>query len=269
DVNTCLNNRRDSPLFLAVKLSHASIVRTLLLSPGCDLAHQNINYYSPIDLSLVMVYDNQKEPRQSACWNILEMLLEAGAEPACPDAMLYVIRTALKLNDDQFILRLICTLIDYSRSIELHSLLLCKLHRNQPLYSGEFFDEFLERGSDYTVKLIKFCSSKENLQHIVACFPFYLDSHWDSRHRRDSLFIKLVVYLSVVGWKWTDQADIDCMAKISPGLAQWCHRATRTPISLTHACRVSLTSSSYARQFILPSKIPSMLLSYLNYTDVD
>ncbi|XP_005100749.1 uncharacterized protein LOC101848978 [Aplysia californica] len=268
DVNMCLNNRRDSPLFLAVKLSRRAVVRTLLSSPGCDLGHQNINYYSPLDLALVMVYDNQKEPRQSACWDILELLLEAGAEPACPDAMLYVVRTALKLNDDQFILRLICTLIDCSTSLDMHTLLLVKLHRNQPLYSGSNSDEFLLRASDFTMKLIK-AHHKDALSRIISCFPYYFDSHWESREGKESLFIKLVVYVTIFGWKWKDQADLSYMARVSPDLAQWCYQLPRAVPSLTHACRLALSSSPYSRQFIIPSRIPHILLNYLNFSDID
>lgn len=217
----------------------------------------------------VMVFDNQKEPRQSACWDILQLLLEAGAEPSCPDAMLYVIRTALKLNDDQFIFRLIRTLTDCSKSLDLHTLLLCKLHRNQPMYSGLSSDTFFERASDFSVKLIKLHNSKEGLQQIVACFPYYADSRWDVRDRKSCLFIKLIIYLSVAGWKWTDQADLHCIARISSALAQWCYQQLRTVPSLTHACRIALTSSPLARQFIIPSDVPQILLNYLNFADID
>ncbi|KAH9503200.1 hypothetical protein Btru_068463 [Bulinus truncatus] len=269
DINACLNNRRDSPLFLAVKLSHGTIVRTLLASPGCDLDHQNINGYSPLDLSLVMVYDNQDEKRQNEYWSILEMLLEAGAEPACQGAMLYVIRTALKLKDDEFILRLIKTVNSCSNSIKLHSLLIPKLHRNQPLYEGQLFNDFLEQASSFTIKLIKAHGSTESLKQIFECFTFYVDSHWYSRQRRDSLYTKLVVYLTAAGWKWSDHGYLDQMARISPGLSQWCETIVKKPLLLTRACRITLNSCAYGRQICKSSKIPTVIISFLNYSDID
>ncbi|CAG5128366.1 unnamed protein product [Candidula unifasciata] len=269
DINICLNNQRDSPLFLAVKLSHRDIVKILLSSPGCNLAHQNINQYSPLDLALVMVFNNQKEPRQSACWDILELLLEAGAESSCPDAMLYVVRTALKLNDDQFLFHLIHTLTACCTSLNMHALLLRKLHRHQPMYTGVNNDLFFEQASDLSVKLIKLYTNKDSLQQIVECFPYYADSHWDVREARNRLFIKLIIYLTVAGWQWTNQADLQYMRLICTNLSQWCYQMLRTVPSLTHLCRLSLTSSPSARQSIIPLRVPNILLSYLDYKDID
>lgn len=216
-----------------------------------------------------MVFNNQKEPRQSACWDILELLLEAGAESACPDAMLYVIRTALKLNDDQFIFHLIHTLTVCSRSLDTHALLLRKLHRHQPMYTGVNSDLFFEQASDFSVKLIKLYTNKESLQKIVECFPYYADSHWDVRERRNSLFVRLIIYLTVAGWQWTNQADLQYMTLICTNLSKWCYQMLRTVPSLTHLCRVSLTSSPSARQYFSPSRVPTILLSYLDYKDID
>ncbi|KAI8777562.1 hypothetical protein BgiBS90_021765 [Biomphalaria glabrata] len=269
DINVCLNKRRDSPLFLAVKLSHVAIVKALLASPGCDLNHQNINGYSPLDLALVMVYDKQEDMHQSACWNILEMLLEAGAEPASQGAMLYVIRTALKLKDDEFILRLIHMVINHSNSLKLHTLLLLKLHRNQALYDGHLFNEFLELVSVFTIKLIKSHGGRDDLQQIFDCLPLYIDSHWHTRQRRDSLYMKLVVYLSAAGWKWTDLVCLDHMARISPTLSQWCSSSITKPLLLTQACRVTLNSCPYRNQIMKYCKIPSIILNFLNYSDID
>jgi len=267
DVNMCMNSRQDSPMFLAVKLSHRDVVKTLLSSPSCDLNHQNTNLYTPLDLALVMVYDNQKEPRQSACWDILELLLKAGAEPACPDAMLYVIRTALKLNADPFIIRLVCTLSNCSNSVDLHALLLCKLQRNQPMYSGTNSDAFLIHASDFTMKLIEY-HHKDNLSHIVSCFSFYFDAHWDSRKDKESLFIKLIVFVTVMGWRWTDPADLSYIAQVSPSLAQWCQQLPRTMLSLTHSCRVTLSNCAESRKFIVNSETPYLLQQYLKFMDI-
>ena len=136
-----------------------------------------------------MVYDNQKEPRQSVCWEIVELLLNAGAEPSCPDAMLYVVRTALKLNDDIFISRLISTLIKCSTSVELHTLLLCKLHRNQPMYSGNS-DEFFCQASDFTMKNGFFYNFL--LSYFNVCFHFYFFTYQIyCLHAKTGCFLKI------------------------------------------------------------------------------
>ena len=183
-----------------------------------------------------MVYDNQKEPRQSVCWEIVELLLNAGAEPSCPDAMLYVVRTALKLNDDIFISRLISTLIKCSTSVELHTLLLCKLHRNQPMYSGNS-DEFFCQASDFTMKLIKSpLVHKDLFPQIVSSFSYLFDSHWESRETKERLFIKLIVFVTVFGWRWTDPADLAYISQYSRNLAEWCRTLPRKVPSLLHSC---------------------------------
>ncbi|GFO07069.1 hypothetical protein PoB_003357400 [Plakobranchus ocellatus] len=268
DVNMCLNWRHDSPLFLAVKLSREQVVQMLLLSPACDLRHVNANSYSALDLALVIAYDNQREPRQSACWAIVEMLLEAEAEPACPSAMLYVIRSALKLMDEAFLFRLISTLVAHCASVHMHQLLLCKLHRNQPLYSGKHGDELLEQASDFTVKVIKRHSDKPSLARVLACLPYFTDSHWTSRERRRAVILKVAVYLSILGWVW---ADLYGLAQISPTLANWCYRLPRTVPSLNHLCRLALLSGPLGRLYLGSEahKLPKILRSYLNFTEVD
>ncbi|RUS80175.1 hypothetical protein EGW08_012064 [Elysia chlorotica] len=268
DVNMCLNWKRDSPLFLAVKLSHVSVVQMLLVSPGCNLTHLNANSYSALDLALVIAYDNQREPRQSACWAIVEMLLKANAEPSCPSAMLYVIRSALKLMDETFLCRLINTLVTYCVSVHMHQLLLCKLHRNQPLYAGERGDELLEQASDFTVKVIKRHSDKPSLVRIIACLPYFADSHWTSRERRRAVILKIAVYLSILGWVWS---DVYSLAQISPSLARLCYRLPRTVPSLNHLCRLAVLSCPRGRQFLdtTAPKLPKILLNYLNFAEID
>lgn len=270
DINMCMNQRQDSPLLLAVKLSRCAVVEALLASPGCDLAHQNINYYSPLDLALVMAYDNQKEPRQKACWQILEMLLTAGAEPASPDAMLYVIRTAFKVCDDTFILRLVNSLVKYSSSLDIHTLLLIKLHRNQPLYSGDT-DHLFIQAANFTMKLIKLPPSGriKDLPQIVACLPYFFDSYWESKELRENLFIKLIVFLTSVGWKWTNRSDLDYIANVSHCLSQWCRQQCRSVPSLLHICRLTLMQSPTSRKLVNPSKIPVMLFNFLNFQDIE
>lgn len=220
--------------------------------------------------SQVMVYNNQKEPRQSACWDILEMLLEAGAEPACQNAMSYVVRNALKWNDDQFIFRLICTLLGFSISLNLHSMFLCKLHRSQPIYSGLNSDTFFERTSDFSIKLIKLhgtCS----LQPVVECLDYYLNSHWDNRSKKEEIITKLIVFITIFGWKWTSGglSSLYHLYHLCPFLAQWCHQMPCKTHSLTHLCRISLTRSPSLRQKILQGNIPSLLHGYLRFTDID
>ncbi|GFS15484.1 hypothetical protein ElyMa_003188500 [Elysia marginata] len=219
-------------------------------------------------LTQVIAYDNQREPRQTACWAIVELLLKADAEPSCPSAMLYVVRSALKITDEVFLSRLIQTLVMYCTSVHMHQLLLCKLHRNQPLYAGERGDELLEQASDFTVKVIKRHSDKPSLVRVLACLPYFADSHWISRERRRAVILKIAVYLSVLGWVW---ADVFSLAQISPSLARWCYRLPRSVPSLNHLCRLALLSCHRGRQFLdtCAPKLPKILRNYLNFTEID
>ena len=216
----------------------------------------------------MIAYDNQREPRQSACWAIVEMLLKGGAEPACPSAMLYLIRSALKLMDENFLGRLIHTLVMYCTSVHMHQLLLCKLHRNQPLYTGEKGDELLEQASDFTVKVIKRHSDKRSLVRVLACLPYFADSHWTSRERRRSVILKIAVYLSILGWVW---ADVYSLAQISPSLARWCYRLPRSVPSLNHLCRLALLSGPRGRHCLdtASPRLPKIMRNYLNFAEID
>lgn len=97
NINEPLNEKQETLLMVAIKLSCVCVVQ-MLLEEECDLTKQNINNYSPFDIAIITTFDNRQEPRHSICWKIIAMLMRAGAEPACPDAMLYVFRTALKVT---------------------------------------------------------------------------------------------------------------------------------------------------------------------------
>ncbi|XP_059171524.1 uncharacterized protein LOC131952732 [Physella acuta] len=265
DVNISLNVKHDSALILAVRASNESMVKTLLASPGCNLAYQNINLYSPLDIALVLVHHSQCESN----WNILHLLLEAGAEPSCPYAILSVILTALEKDQTEFLVRLIRTFVDFSSSIQLHGVLMAKLQRHQPYYTGNMFDPLLECASDFTIKLIKSKCDNESLKLIVSTLPVYLDFYLVTCQFKRNLLIKFIVYLSVVGWRWTDRFHLNLITNLSSGLAQWCQSLRHTPHSLKHMCRVALLSSPTGRQYMAVSHVPSLICRYLKYADID
>lgn len=212
-----------------------------------------------------MVHHGQCESN----WNILQLLLEAGAEPSCPHAILSVILTTLEKNQTEFILRLIRTFVDFSSSSQLHGLLITRLQRHQPYYTGSMFDQLLESASDFTVKLIKNKCDHESLKLVVSTLPIYLDFYLITIQHKHNLLIKCIVYLSVVGWRWTDQFHLNLMTNLSSSLPLWCQSLRRSPHSLKHMCRVALFSSPIGRQSITYSQVPYLVCRYLKYADID
>lgn len=96
-INVPLNDKQETALMIAIKHSHLHIVQLLMNSSECDLTVQNINNYSPFDIAVITAFDSRQGPSHNLCWEIVYLLMRAGAEPACPEAMLYVFRTALKV----------------------------------------------------------------------------------------------------------------------------------------------------------------------------
>ncbi|KAL4228106.1 hypothetical protein ACF0H5_013541 [Mactra antiquata] len=271
DINLQLNEKGETAVILAVKLSRIDMVKLLLLTPDCDKNSLNINNFSPLDVALVTAFDNRLEPRQSICWQVIECLLQKGAEPNNRDAMMYVIRTALKHCDEQFIYRLILLAKEFSNSTILHELLLQKLHRYQPVYIDSL-DPFFVCVSDFTIKLLKNANAMK-LCEVVNSMIYYLESYWHSREKKILTFQKLILYASAAGWEWTDQQMVYINRVCPYNLGVWCQNQRKYPISLAHLARKTIRKSvhGYVPDCIdqLPDRLPSAIQNYILLKDID
>lgn len=271
NINVHLNEKEETALILAVKLSRLDIVKILLLAPGIDRDCLNICNFSPLDVALVTAFDNRLEPRQTMCWQIIECLLQVGAEPNCKDAMMYVIRTALKYCDEEFIYRLILLAKEASDSTVLHEFMLEKLHRYQPVYI-ESLDPFFVCCTEFTIKLLKNANGTR-LCDIVNSMIYYLDSYWHCAKKKVATFQKLVLYASAAGWDWTPQ-QIVYINRVCPYLlATWCKNQHRYPASLRHLARKSFRWNT---QCLIPDSlqglpypVPISIKYYIMLEDID
>ncbi|XP_046581466.1 LOW QUALITY PROTEIN: uncharacterized protein LOC124288918 [Haliotis rubra] len=268
NVNLPLNDRQETALILAVKLSHIDMVQILLKQKHCDKNYVNISNCSPLDLALVTTFDNRLEPRHEICWQIVSVLLENHAEPVRKDAMMYVIRTALKIEDNDFIFRIIDTCIAHATSLQFHELLLQKLHRHQPMCAG-IIDPFLQHSADFTVKLLKIVNG-ENLCVVFNSFEYYKESHWACRETKASVFKKLILYVSGAGWHYT-KADVSVIKKICPETARWCWRYESSPLSLRHHCRVTVRRSftCFVPDALDQMQLPDTIKNYILLGEID
>ncbi|XP_052795352.1 uncharacterized protein LOC128228223 [Mya arenaria] len=271
DINIQLNDKGETALILAVKLSKIEMVKTLLLTPNIDRNCLNVQYFSPLDVALVTAFDNRLEPRQTVCWEIIECLLQVDAEPSSKDAMMYIIRTALKYCDEEFIYRLILLAKEFSNSTMLHEIMLQKLHRHQPVYI-ESLDPFFICISEFTIKLLKNANGSR-LCDIVNSMIYYLDSYWHCRTNKMTTFQKLILYASAAGWDWTPQ-QMDYINRVCPYLlSRWCKIQKLYPISLSHLARKSFrlnTQSPVPESLLsLPYRVPDALKDYIMLKDVD
>ncbi|KAL3867063.1 hypothetical protein ACJMK2_044297 [Sinanodonta woodiana] len=270
DLNLLLNEKGETALILAVKLSHLEIVRILLSHPNCNKNCLNVRNFSALDVALITAFDNRLEPRQTICWEIIERLFQADACPASRDAMMYVVRTALKFCDEEFLYRLILLALECSNSIILHELFLQKLHRYQPIYIGSL-DPILIRTVDFTIKLVRISNGK-NLGHVVNSMVYYLESYWSSRDNKISTFKKLIIYATAAGWSWTKRQMI-LIERVCPQIGIWCRFQKHHSFSLTQLCRVSFRHHVQhivpdAIQY-LPHPLPGSLRDYLLLNDMD
>lgn len=271
DINLQLNEKGETAVLLAVKLSRIDMVKLLLLTPDCDKNSLNVNNFSPLDVALVTAFDNRLEPRQSICWQVIECLLQKGAEPNNRDAMMYVIRTALKHCDEQFIYRLILLAKEFSCSTILHELLLQKLHRYQPVYIDSL-DPFFICVSEFTIKLLKNANAVK-LCEVVNSMIYYLESYWHSREKKIFTFQKLILYATAAGWEWTDQQMVYINRVCPYSLGVWCRNQRKYPISLAHLARKTFRQNVH--DFIpegldrLPDRLPSAIQNYILLKDID
>ena len=270
DINLHLNEKGETALILAVKLSHVEMVKSLLTTDSCEINSLNNHDFSALDVALITAFDNRLEPRQTICWEIIECLLQVGAEPSSRDAMMYVVRTALKYLDEAFLYRLILLAQEYSYSVMLHELLLQKLHRYQPVYM-ESLDPLLINVSAFTVKLLK-SANAESLVHTVSSMVYYLESYWHSRPDKISTFSKLIIYATGAGWRWTPQ-QLQHLSRVCPSLGAWCKTRQSSAMSLCHIARCSFRWN--VRCLInegipqLPYRIPDAIRDYLLLKDID
>lgn len=271
NVNTQLNEKGETALILGVKLSRIDIVKVLLLTSGINRNSVNIHSFSPLDVALVTAFDNRLEPRQTVCWQIIECLLQVGAEPSNKDAMMYVIRTALKYCDEEFIYRLILLVKEFSNSSVLHDYILEKLHRYQPVYI-ESLDPFFVCCSEFTIKLLKNANGIQ-LCDIVNSMIYYLDSYWHCTEQKIAIFQKLVLYASAAGWDWTPQ-QMTYINRVCPfNLAKWCKSQQLYPVSLCHLARKSYRRSTKClipeSMKGLPYTVPAPIQHYIMLKDID
>lgn len=270
DINLHLNEKGETALILAVKLSHIEMVKTLLMTKSCEINSVNNHDFSALDVALITAFDNRLEPRQTICWEIIECLLQVGAEPSSRDAMMYVVRTALKYLDEEFLYRLILLAQEYSNSVILHELLLQKLHRYQPVCM-ESLDPLLISVSAFTVKLLR-NGDEKSLVHTVNSMVYYLESYWHSRREKILTFSRLIVYASGAGWKWTPQ-QLTHLNRVCPSLGAWCKRSQCSAMSLFHIARCSFRKS--VQCLIpkgiskLPDRVPDAIRDYLLLKDID
>ena len=271
DINTELNEKGETALILAVKLSRLNIVKVLLLTPNINRTCVNVHNFSPLDVALVTAFDNRLEPRQTVCWQIIECLLQVAAEPSSKDAMMYVIRTALKYCDEEFIYRLILLVKEFSNSTILHDYILEKLHRYQPVYI-ESLDPFFICCSEFTIKLLKNAYGVR-LCDIVNSMIYYLDSYWHCSEKKIAIFRKLVLYASAAGWDWTPQQMVYIKRVCPYYLSTWCKNQKFYPMSLGHLARKSFRRNTQCLipQSLqgLPYTVPAPIQHYIMLKDVD
>lgn len=270
DLNVPINSKDETALMMSVKLSHLDMVQALLNFPNCNNNCHNVYHFSVLDAALITLFDRRDTDDCERCWEILVVLLRVKSEPLSKDAMTYVIRTALKQQDTDFIKRLIHTFTQVAKSTSLHLYLLEKLHRHQPIYPGDL-DPILEQMTEFTISLLR-SASLLALRQVVHSMVYYLESYWKCRGRKTQVFQRLVVYASGAGWNWTSQ-QIAFIEKVSPGLALWCCRSKTVPPSLSHTCRLSFRASlpCSVNQAIdsLPHGLPDLLKKYLLLHDLD
>ena len=270
DINLHLNEKGETALILAVKLSHIEMVKVLLSTPSCEINSINNHEFSALDVALITAFDNRLEPRQTICWEIIECLLQVGADPHSRDAMMYVVRTALKYCDEEFLYRLILLAQEHSYSVILHELLLQKLHRYQPVYI-ESLDPLLISVSEFTVKLLKTANEKA-LVHTVNSLVYYLESYWHSRTSKISTFSRLIIYATGAGWRWTPQ-QLGHLSRVCPSLGSWCRGSQCRATSLCHITRCSFRKNVQCLVpkgiSELPDRVPDSIRDYLLLKDID
>ncbi|XP_069138442.1 uncharacterized protein [Argopecten irradians] len=270
NINTPLNEKGETALILSVKLTHLQLVRILLAQTLCKKNCLNVNNCSALDLAIVTAFDNRLEPRHTMAWQIIKCLMEANSEPVCKDAMMYVIRTALKYSDELFLYRLIQAAIDCSKSFKFHELLLQKLHRHQPIYLDSI-DPLLMNASDFSVKLVRY-GLPTDLEYVVNSFMYYLESYWDSKENKNSVLQKLILYATAAGWSWSQQ-QVSHIHQVNPAVGSWCSRQLTQPLSLGHLARKTfrtcLSTDISVAISSLPFQLPESLKLYLILKDID
>lgn len=270
NINTPLNEKGETALILSVKLTHLQLVQILLVQKLCKKNCLNISNCSALDLAIITAFDNRLEPRHTMSWQIIKYLMEADSEPVCKDAMMYVVRTALKYNDKLFLYRLIQAAIDCSKSFKFHELLLQKLHRHQPIYMDSI-DPLLMNASDFSIKLVRY-GFPSDLEYVVNSFMYYLESYWDSKENKNNVLQKLILYATAAGWTWSQQ-QISHIHQVNPAVGRWCSRQLTNPASLGQHARRTFRRNLYTDISMgisgLPFHLPESLKSYLILKDVD
>lgn len=271
DLNMPLNDKNETALILAVRLGHTNQVKKLIKQPSCDKNILNIKNCSALDVALIYTYNQRTELDPDVNhWEIIKALMSSSFEPICKDAMLYVIRTALKFGDTDFIYQLSDTAFRYCTSCKFHELLLLQFHRHQPVFE-QTMDPIFESLSKFTIKLLCHCSGQE-LGMLVNSMAYYLESHWENKHRQLHLTKRLVLYATAAGWRWSSQ-HTDYIKIVGPHISNWCLATLRTVPSLLHICR-----SVYRQRIIcnvnvsfqkLPVAIPKALKNYIRLKDVE
>lgn len=270
DVNVELNEKKETALIIAVKLSHVECVQVLLAGKSCSKNCLNVNNCSAFDVALITAFDNRLEPRHSICWEIIKLLMKADAEPICKDAMMYTVRTAFKFQDDKFLHMLITMAQQCSNSILFHELLLKILHRHQPIYVDPL-DPILMNMSDFSLKLLRWAPSTD-LDFVIRSLFYYFECYWKSRRKRMRTFFKLTMYAIAAGWVY-QTSNVYHISRSCPHLAKWLIQQMKTPPTLRHLSRVSFRQHIVCPVPVaiegLPYPVPELLKRYLLMEDVD
>lgn len=271
DLNMPLNDKNETALILAIRLGHKNQVKKLIKHPSCDKNILNIKNCSALDVALIYTYNRRMEQEPDVDhWEIMKTLMSSSFEPICKDAMLYVIRTALKFGDTGFIYQLSDTAFQFCTSCKFHELLLLQFHRHQPVFEQPM-DPIFESLSRFTIKLLCQCSGQE-LGMLVNSMAYYLESHWDIKHRQLDLTKRLVLYATAAGWRWSSQ-HTDYIKIVGPHISNWCMATLRRVPSLLHVSR-----SVYRRRIVcnvnvsfqkLPVAVPNALKEYIRLKDVE
>lgn len=268
DLNLPLTDTSDTALILAVKNRHFSIVEKLLTYSRCKKNCLNANNCSALDMALLTTFDAQNDPAYDSCWKNIECLMKANAQPVCKDAMMHVIRTALKYCNEEFLYKLFQVSVDCSNSSKLHELLLQRLHRHQPIYAFSI-DSLLKSVSAFSIKLLRNCKNSDR-EFVVNSLIYYLDSYWDSRLNKFEVVQKLILYATAAGWKWTDQ-QIGHIDHVNPAFGSWCKKQSCMSQSLCHISRVSFRRSvdSNMSAVVNAVELPNSLKQYVLLKDID
>ncbi|XP_029655704.1 uncharacterized protein LOC115229500 [Octopus sinensis] len=271
DLNIPLNDNNETALILAVRLGHTNQVKTLINQPSCDKNKLNIKNCSTFDIALIYAYNQCTEVEDNVnYWEIIKILMSTSFDPICKDAMLYVVRTALKYGNTDFINQLSEIAIKYCTSCKFHELLLLQLHRHQPVFEGPMDDIFTTL-SKFTIKLLCECSGSE-LVPIVNSMKYYLESHWHDKQNKLHVSKKLALYATASGWHWSTQY-IDYISRVDPYLSSWCVMTSKTVPSLHHlsrcAYRKTLTCSVSISFEKFPQAIPRVIQEYICLKDVE